>query len=562
MVFHLVTVLEACPYFCVTTKHAEYSRVHRCHSTCQRVQEIRARLRGGPEVNDPTPVAFYGFERAEPTARSAPPTLVYLLSLSISLSLVQVTTATSSPLGLTEGYPTDVLSEPAREADPLSPAYTVCDPSRGHKFLFQVNITQGVPSVHRQHWVREARSAARTPETSKAVSLAYCRRAAPGRVGMSATYRVNRRELNKDPCGIPAVMEKEEEKVSETQTNKAPYEGGHPDPAVVQTISCQDGGSTEIHVDHFPKHRVRWRTGSTQDVDPAWCSHGVSEEISAALNNEALRADEGEASYGAAPECKGGGMGEPRESPSTSGIARHDSLMLKSEGDPTRNRARGETAACDGDPVACFVGGCASGLRQAPWTTWLAFFDFLSFPPPSPTLPPPGPNLICTAQRYDGNIARFARRSDEALGVRVTVARIAPSLLDLASRPDESPAGKTSCLLSALSVEAMKQTLKCPKSANSTVDLLKRLHPNQKIFTEYFSSLHSTIEQRFPLMNNELRWPGGLPRRRSEAQWPIKLASPKTFPTRQIKPLIQGVVYMTFRTSKVDFSKIFLYGHL
>ncbi|KAJ8868449.1 hypothetical protein PR048_029965 [Dryococelus australis] len=35
------------------------------------------------------------------------------------------------------------------------------------------------------------------------------------------------------------------------------------------------------------------------------------------------------------------------------------------------------------------------------------------------------------SQRYDGNTARLARRGDEALGVRVSVARIAPSLLDL-----------------------------------------------------------------------------------------------------------------------------------
>ncbi|KAJ8871872.1 hypothetical protein PR048_028212 [Dryococelus australis] len=34
------------------------------------------------------------------------------------------------------------------------------------------------------------------------------------------------------------------------------------------------------------------------------------------------------------------------------------------------------------------------------------------------------------SQRYDGNTARLARRSDEALGVRVSVARTAPSLLD------------------------------------------------------------------------------------------------------------------------------------
>ncbi|KAJ8870232.1 hypothetical protein PR048_029249 [Dryococelus australis] len=39
-------------------------------------------------------------------------------------------------------------------------------------------------------------------------------------------------------------------------------------------------------------------------------------------------------------------------------------------------------------------------------------------------------------QRHDGNTARLARRSDEAVGARVTVARIAPSLLDLgAARP-------------------------------------------------------------------------------------------------------------------------------
>ncbi|KAJ8888496.1 hypothetical protein PR048_007987 [Dryococelus australis] len=38
---------------------------------------------------------------------------------------------------------------------------------------------------------------------------------------------------------------------------------------------------------------------------------------------------------------------------------------------------------------------------------------------------------ICTGHRYDGNIARLTRRSDEALGVRVSVARIAPSLFDL-----------------------------------------------------------------------------------------------------------------------------------
>ncbi|KAJ8890646.1 hypothetical protein PR048_010155 [Dryococelus australis] len=40
-------------------------------------------------------------------------------------------------------------------------------------------------------------------------------------------------------------------------------------------------------------------------------------------------------------------------------------------------------------------------------------------------------DLICTVQRYVRNTARLARRSNEALGVRVSVALIAPSLLDL-----------------------------------------------------------------------------------------------------------------------------------
>ncbi|KAJ8875180.1 hypothetical protein PR048_023075 [Dryococelus australis] len=39
--------------------------------------------------------------------------------------------------------------------------------------------------------------------------------------------------------------------------------------------------------------------------------------------------------------------------------------------------------------------------------------------------------VVLHLQRYDGTTARLARRCDEALGVRVSVARIAPSLLDL-----------------------------------------------------------------------------------------------------------------------------------
>ncbi|KAJ8871641.1 hypothetical protein PR048_027968 [Dryococelus australis] len=56
-----------------------------------------------------------------------------------------------------------------------------------------------------------------------------------------------------------------------------------------------------------------------------------------------------------------------------------------------------------------------------------------------------GPSTSLSWKRHDGHTARLARRSDEALGVRVTVARISPSLLDLgrgavvAGYPRENP---------------------------------------------------------------------------------------------------------------------------
>ncbi|KAJ8865744.1 hypothetical protein PR048_033265 [Dryococelus australis] len=53
----------------------------------------------------------------------------------------------------------------------------------------------------------------------------------------------------------------------------------------------------------------------------------------------------------------------------------------------------------------------------------------------------------CGATRYDGNTARLARRGDEALGVRVSVARIAPSLLGLGRRV---PKGSISLLILSL----------------------------------------------------------------------------------------------------------------
>ncbi|KAJ8898182.1 hypothetical protein PR048_003542 [Dryococelus australis] len=49
----------------------------------------------------------------------------------------------------------------------------------------------------------------------------------------------------------------------------------------------------------------------------------------------------------------------------------------------------------------------------------------------------PAGNRTRFTQRYDGNTARHARRSDEVLGVRVSVARIAPSFLGLGRTTDK-----------------------------------------------------------------------------------------------------------------------------
>ncbi|KAJ8879931.1 hypothetical protein PR048_020552 [Dryococelus australis] len=68
-------------------------------------------------------------------------------------------------------------------------------------------------------------------------------------------------------------------------------------------------------------------------------------------------------------------------------------------------------------------------------------------------------SLLChfaSVQRHGGNTARLARRSDEALVVRVIVARIAPSLLDLVAWR-RVIAGKTARQFSALRVEAMRE---------------------------------------------------------------------------------------------------------
>ncbi|KAJ8869033.1 hypothetical protein PR048_030584 [Dryococelus australis] len=63
--------------------------------------------------------------------------------------------------------------------------------------------------------------------------------------------------------------------------------------------------------------------------------------------------------------------------------------------------------------------------------------DITMRPPQSPSPPLGGGNDKGT--RHDGNTARLARRSDKALGVLVTVARIAPSLLDLGRAATQSP---------------------------------------------------------------------------------------------------------------------------
>ncbi|KAJ8882479.1 hypothetical protein PR048_014290 [Dryococelus australis] len=81
------------------------------------------------------------------------------------------------------------------------------------------------------------------------------------------------------------------------------------------------------------------------------------------------------------------------------------------------------------------VGGFSRGPPVSPTRSFRRLSIFTSITliavksRPNLFTPPPPP--FSTTNRHDGNTARLARRSDEALGVRVTVARIAPSLLDL-----------------------------------------------------------------------------------------------------------------------------------
>ncbi|KAJ8868653.1 hypothetical protein PR048_030192 [Dryococelus australis] len=105
--------------------------------------------------------------------------------------------------------------------------------------------------------------------------------------------------------------------------------------------------------------------------------------------------------------------------------------------DVTFLRSGGATSQVGTSPATSLQGSRIAALRDRPREIVIASWE---------NRKPPRPFLLSThgpresgygrqcsraSQRYDGNIARFARRSEEALGVRVSVARIAPSLHDL-----------------------------------------------------------------------------------------------------------------------------------
>ncbi|KAJ8871873.1 hypothetical protein PR048_028213 [Dryococelus australis] len=87
--------------------------------------------------------------------------------------------------------------------------------------------------------------------------------------------------------------------------------------------------------------------------------------------------------------------------------------------------------------------------------------------------------VVCanTQQRHGGNTARLARRSDEALGVRVSVARIAPSLLDLGRRIH--PTLKLKRPVSR-SEGAVRATLTRTPSASSLLRARRAVFPSQR----------------------------------------------------------------------------------
>ncbi|KAJ8872067.1 hypothetical protein PR048_025668 [Dryococelus australis] len=159
--------------------------------------------------------------------------------------------------------------------------------------------------------------------------------------------------------------------------------------------------------------------------------------------------------------------GDPRDNPLTSGIVRHDPHLRKegSEICEYQNAAW----VCRVLTLSSWdsLAWCRTRKNLIPWNSLSqdagimagpvrarGAMEFLcsSFPPPPPIREQDAVVLATVEQesyscdkrstarrkqqqrhdnRYDGNTALLARRSDEALGVRVSVARIAPSLLDL-----------------------------------------------------------------------------------------------------------------------------------
>ncbi|KAJ8871132.1 hypothetical protein PR048_027436 [Dryococelus australis] len=187
------------------------------------------------------------------------------------------------------------------------------------------------------------------------------------------------------------------------------------------------------------------RTGWDTQI---WVSHNI----------EVLRSVEGcsEVSMKQRRNERAGETGDPREKPPTSGIVRHDSHVRKSGRDHAWNRTREHVPTAElkeeqragGEPTLTTTEALESrrkgSVKEAAWClcdviflTAFAHNCFRAEPfralqqthtPPIPQYPASLRHLL---KRYDGNTSRLARRSDEALGVRVSVARITPSLLDL-----------------------------------------------------------------------------------------------------------------------------------
>ncbi|KAJ8874634.1 hypothetical protein PR048_025500 [Dryococelus australis] len=94
---------------------------------------------------------------------------------------------------------------------------------------------------------------------------------------------------------------------------------------------------------------------------------------------------------------------------------------------------RSAVAQSAGAPPLCGLEG--SGFKSQAWNGCQFKLRHKVVCKPSPDKP----SAITLRDRYDGNTARLARRSDEALEVRVSVARIAPSLLSLGHKSNRAP---------------------------------------------------------------------------------------------------------------------------